>query len=125
MIRVESARPISLEFSNCLVTVYEMRGVIFQRVEPREERLNVPLRADTPESFIETQPMDEEVFDDAQEESTQLQTPSPLRHEIEKLPPTAPDRACYYLSPLPDPPLSAKLNFDGEYDWEAGETQIE
>lgn len=121
MIRVESARPITLEFSNCLVTVYEMGGVIFQRVEPIEERLNVPLRADTPESFIETQPMDVEEL----ETQTQLETPSPLRRELGSPPPSAPLRASLSLPPFVDDGSSVKLNFQGEYDMEAGDTQLD
>lgn len=61
LVRVNSMKPITLEFPGHLVTVYEENGLIFQRVEKQ--------------SFVvETQEMDEEEAPDDNEETQYMET---------------------------------------------------
>lgn len=61
MIRVNSGKPITLEFPGHLVTVYEDRGVIFQRVEKQSEEEEQTQEVEEVEAdpYEETQVMDD------------------------------------------------------------------
>lgn len=76
LIRVNSQKPITLEFPGHLVTIYEENGLIFQRVEKQSDA-------------VETQEMDEEedLGDDVDTQcmETQIQTQEDDYEEEEKV----------------------------------------
>jgi hypothetical protein len=80
LIRVNSNRPITLEFYGHLVTVYEKDGLIFQRVEKQNEPMDMTQEAYEPEagSEEETQALDAgdtqlEEMDEVVYEETQIE----------------------------------------------------
>lgn len=78
LIRVNSRKPITLEFPGCLVSVYEDNGLIFQRVENQSMHTQTQEVEEMEEDGdAETQKMDDEIQTETQVEiqtETQLET---------------------------------------------------
>lgn len=88
MIRVNSGKPITLEFPGHLVTVYEMDGVIFQRVEKQWEGEG--------EIAVEREALSDDVTEIMDKEEgegfTEIDEEEETRTEIDETPPwTTPD----------------------------------
>ena len=76
LVRVNSHKPITLEFPGHLVTIYEENGLIFQRVEKQTDKLQTQEmeEKDAPDDDMETQWMDTQVETQLEYEDTQIET---------------------------------------------------
>lgn len=63
LVRVNSGKPITLEFPGHLVTIYEENGLIFQRVEKQNDTVQTQemVEPEAPDDDMETQCMDTQV----------------------------------------------------------------
>ena len=85
LIRVNSGKPITLEFPGHLVTVYEDKGVIFQRIEKQQdpEEQTQELEEEEADPYDETQ----ELLDGYASDRTELDDNTADETQIEVTPP--------------------------------------
>lgn len=77
LVRVNSGKPITLEFPGHLVTIYEENGLIFQRVEKQNDTVQTQemVEPEAPDDDMETQCMDTQVETQLEDyEETQVDT---------------------------------------------------
>lgn len=79
LIRVNSRKPITLEFPGCLVSVYEDNGLIFQRVENQSmDTQTQEVEEMEEDGNAETQTMDDEI-----QEIHEIQTETQLETQLD------------------------------------------
>lgn len=87
LVRVNSRKPITLEFPGHLVTIYEENGLIFQRVEKQfpEPQTQEDDEEKAPDDDSETQFMETQIDDDYEPpvEETQLENYDDMEPHIE------------------------------------------
>lgn len=85
LVRVNSQKPITLEFPGHLVTVYEENGLIFQRVEKQSCQVETQEvdEEEAPDDNVETQLMETQI-DDCDAGDTQLEDYGSMEVHIEQ-----------------------------------------